>query len=348
MKIAIITDTHFGARNDSIHFDTFFQKFYDEVFFPYLDAHEIKTIFHLGDVFDRRKYINFSVLRSCKAYFFEKLRERNIDMLVIPGNHDTYYKNTNEVNSLDLLLREYSNITILESPVRLPFGSKEYLFVPWICAGNEEQILQELETPADLCFGHFEIDGFDMFLGTKNHGGLNRTLLSKFEMVLTGHFHHRSTDDNIYYLGSPYGFTWSDHNDPRGFHILDTETHNLTFIENPNIIFHKIYYDDKKDQKLKASDYWKSCVKVVVVNKTNYVKFDKFIDGLYDNEVLELTIEDDLSEYDAAVNETDEVNIEDTLTMLSDFIDNIQSDKDKDKLKTLMRTLYVEAQNLDS
>ena len=146
---------------------------------------------------------------------------------------------------------------------------------------------------------------------------------------------------------SPYGFTWSDHNDPRGFHILDTETHELTFIENPNIIFHKIYYDDKKDQKLKPSDYRKSCVKVIVVNKTNYVKFDKFIDGLYDNEVLELTIEDDLSEYDAAVNESDEVDIEDTLTMLSDFIDNIHSDKDKDRLKTLMRTLYVEAQNLD-
>ena len=347
MKVAIITDQHFGARGDSIQCLDYYEKFYSEIFFPKLEEYGIKHILILGDTFDRRKFINFNTLARAKRMFFEVAYDNDMFITMIAGNHDTYYKNTNQVNSLDLLLREYSNITILESPVRLPFGSKEYLFVPWMCAENEEHILQELKTPADLCLGHFEIDGFDMFLGTKNHGGLNRTHLSNFEMVLTGHFHHRSTDDNIYYLGSPYGFTWSDHNDPRGFHILDTETHELTFIENPNIIFHKIYYDDKKDQKLKPSDYRKSCVKVIVVNKTNYVKFDKFIDGLYDNEVLELTIEDDLSEYDAAVNESDEVDIEDTLTMLSDFIDNIHSDKDKDRLKTLMRTLYVEAQNLD-
>jgi DNA repair exonuclease SbcCD nuclease subunit len=237
MKVAILTDTHFGARNDSHDFDTYFRKFYDEVFFPYLDKTQIKTLLHLGDVFDRRKYINFNTLRSCKEYFFEQLKKRDIDMKVIPGNHDTYYKNTNEVNSLDLLLREYSNIEIIEQPTVIELGGRVVSFIPWLCADNYDASMTVIQQPADVCFGHFEIAGFDMFRGAKNEAGMDRKVLKHFKKVLTGHFHHRSTDDNVYYLGSPYGFTWSDYDDKRGFHVLDTATLDLEFIENPFEIF---------------------------------------------------------------------------------------------------------------
>ena len=132
MKVALLADTHFGARNDSRQFDEFFKRFYDDVFFPYMDKHQIKTVFHLGDVFDRRKYINFSILYACKQYFFDKLRDRNIDMFVIAGNHDTYYKNTNDVNSLRLLLKEYTNIQIIDRPCHMMFDKKQFMFSP-IC-----------------------------------------------------------------------------------------------------------------------------------------------------------------------------------------------------------------------
>ena len=110
MKVALITDTHFGARSDSIPFDNFFNKFYTEVFFPHLERDQIKTIIHLGDVFDRRKYINFNTLKKCKEYFFDRTADLGIDVHMIAGNHDTFFKNTNEVNALDLLLREYPNV----------------------------------------------------------------------------------------------------------------------------------------------------------------------------------------------------------------------------------------------
>jgi DNA repair exonuclease SbcCD nuclease subunit len=346
MKAVIITDTHFGARNDSQHFDAYFRKFYEEVFFPYLDKTQIKTILHLGDVFDRRKYINFNTLRSCKEYFFEELKKRNIDVKVIPGNHDTYYKNTNEVNSLDLLLREYSNIEIIENPVATKLGGREVSFIPWMCSDNYDACMNVIQQSGDVCFGHFEISGFDMFRGAKNDGGMDRKLLKEYSMVLTGHFHHRSTDDNIYYLGSPYGFTWSDYDDKRGFHVLDFDTLNLEFIENPFEIFHKIYYDDR-EKTIDASNYKKSCVKVIVVHKNDYQKFDKLLDALYINEVIELTIHEDFSEFESEALDGDTVNIEDTMTLLSEYVDSVESAKDKTRLKTLLKTLYVEAQNLE-
>ena len=346
MKIAILTDTHFGARNDSSQFDSFFRKFYDEVFFPFLREHEIKTVFHLGDVFDRRKYINFNTLRSCKKYFFDPLLELGVDMYVIPGNHDTYYKNTNDINSIDLLLREYSNIHIIQQCEERTFGKTRFSFVPWMCSDNYDETLKFLQEHSGVCLGHFEISGFDMFRGARNDGGMDRKLVSHYDMVLTGHFHHRSTDDNVYYLGNPYEMIWSDYDDPRGFHVLDTQTQDLTFIVNPNRIFHKIYYDDR-NPPIDVSELKKACVKVIVVHKNDYQKFDKFIDSLYINEVVELTIHEDFSEFETEALESENLNIEDTMTLLSEYVDSVESAKDKDRLKTLLKTLYVEAQNLE-
>lgn len=346
MKVAILSDTHFGARNDSSHFDKFFKKFYDEVFFPYIEKHQIKTVFHLGDVFDRRKYINFNTLRSCKEYFFQPMKDYGVDMFVIPGNHDTYYKNTNEVNSLDLLLREYKNIFVIEECQEITFGEKKFSFIPWICPDNHDDTLKFLKTHSGVCLAHLELAGFDMFRGARNEHGMDRTLLAHFDKVLTGHFHHRSTDDNIYYLGSPYEFIWSDYDDPRGFHVYDTETEEIVFIENPNKIFHKIYYDDRKTLP-DVTQYKKCCVKVIIVNKQDYQKFDKFIEALYINEVIELTVHEDFSEFEADALDDENVNIEDTMTLLSEYVDAVESAKDKERLKTLLKTLYVEAQNLE-
>ena len=346
MKIALLSDTHFGARNDSKTFDEFFKKFYDEVFFPYLNEHQIKTVFHLGDVFDRRKYVNFHTLQSCKKYFFEPLENNHIEMFVIPGNHDVYYKNTNEINSLALLLKQYQNIYDVQHCETINFDGESFAFVPWLCPDNHDETMQYLKNHSGVCIGHFEISGFDMFRGATNEGGMDRKMLSHFDKVLTGHFHHRSTDDNIYYLGSPYEFIWSDYDDPRGFHIYDTRTKELTFIENPNKIFHKIYYDDRKPL-VDASIFKKACVKLIVTHKQDYNKFDKFIEAMYINEVAELTIHEDFSEFETDALDGEAMNIEDTMTLLSDYVDAVESDRDKEKLKTLLKTLYVEAQNLE-
>jgi len=349
LKVAIITDQHFGARNDSIAFLDFFENFYEQTFFPALDANNITTVLVLGDTFDRRKYVNFYALDRAKKMFFDKLEERGIRVHMLAGNHDTYYKNTNEVNSPDLLLVEYGNIDVISKPETIVIDGTPICMMPWICPENYQESLDHIKnTKAEICMGHFEIAGFAMYRGMESHDGLAKETFEKFDLVFSGHYHHRSSDQHIHYLGNPYELTWQDYNDPRGFHLFDLDTRELEFICNPYRMFERIEYDDKgKDPiDLDVVELEKKYVKLVVVNKTDFYKFDKFIQKLYNKGCHEIKIIEDMSEFqDGEIGE--EINLEDTLSVLSHYVDSIETDVDKEQIKTYMRTLYTEAVNIE-
>ena len=349
MKIALINDTHAGARGDDPRFNEYFFKFWEGTFFPYLEEHGIKQICHLGDVVDRRKFISFVTLNSWRKRFFDVIRDSGIQMDVIVGNHDVTYKNTNEINAMNELFDHYDNIKVLTEPDTFNYDGCDVAMVPWINSGNYEQTLEFLkETKAQIVFGHFEIAGFEMDRGNICHTGMDKSLFDRFDTVLSGHFHHKSSSGNITYLGNQYEITWADYNDPRGFHVFDTETRELTFVQNPNRMFHKITYDDGATD----FDYWKaydylslkdSYVKVVVINKQNPYLFDNVIDNLYKAGVGDISIVEDFTE---TIVENDQELIdqaEDTMTILSKYIDNLTLNVDNVKLKNLMKELYVEA-----
>jgi len=349
MKVAIITDQHFGARNDSVAFLDFYEKFYTEFFFPKLELERIDTVLILGDTFDRRKYVNFYALERAKKMFFDVLAEKRIDVCMLVGNHDTYYKNTNDVNSPDLLLKDYDNIKVISKPQTMIIGDSTVCMMPWICPENFIESMNEMrDTHAEICMGHFEIDGFEMYRGHECHGGLNRDTFSKFDMVFSGHYHHRSTQGNITYLGTPYELTWQDYADPKGFHIFDLSNRRLTFIENPYTMFARIEYDDKDKEPLNLDtvDLANKYVKLVVVNKTDYYKFDLFVNKLYTLGSHDIKIVEDFSEFENGEVDSD-VDLEDTLSILSNYIDSLSTDVDKEKIKTFMKSLYTEAVNLE-
>ena len=352
MKIALVTDTHFGARSDSQQFDTYFKKFYDEVFFPELDKRKITQIIHLGDCFDRRKYINFNSLSNCKKYFFEQVQTRGIDMDMIIGNHDTFYKNTNDVNSPSLLLKEYPGIRTYDKAQVVNYDNLQILLVPWICADNYEHTSKLVDSKvATVCFGHLELAGFIMYKGQDahlGHDGLDPAMFKDFKLVCSGHFHHKHGRGNVQYLGNPYQLFWNDFEDDRGFHIFDTKTLDLEFIRNPNTIFEKYYYDDEKEDPLSIdiTRFNSKLIKVIVVNKKDFYKFDKFIEAIYKENPIELKIIEDFSEFESeAIDEN--IDLEDTMTLLSNYVDSIETDADKERLKGILKTLYVEAQHYE-
>ena len=347
MKIALINDTHWGARNDSPAFIDYFNRFYNEIFFPYLQQNNINTIIHLGDVVDRRKFINHNTAHNFKLNFWDKIDLLNIDTHVIIGNHDTYYKNTNEINALQNLNISF-NTKVYTSCETVNFDGLDILFIPWICDANMEDSLHNIDkSTAQIVMGHLEIKGFEMHKGHLNEQGLDKDLFKRFEKVISGHFHKKSDDGQVYYLGCPYQIMWSDYNCPKGFHIFDTATRELTRVPNPLIMFKKFIYDDKKEDysKKDLSDYENTYVKLFISQKTDSDMFDKLLDRFH-NEInaYEINVIEDLS---SDINSTVKENIldqgEDTLTFLGNYIDQVDTTLDRAKLKTFAKQLYVEA-----
>lgn len=348
-KVCLLTDVHWGARNDSMLFINFFEKFYKDTFFPALEERGVDTILMLGDTFDKRKYTSHVTLHHAKRIFFDEAERRGIFIHMLVGNHDTAYKDTNKVNSPRLLLQsEYPNINVVGHPTTIEVADTKIAMIPWICADNHVDSFAVIKnTPADICMGHFEIAGFAMYRGMESHEGLDPKMFDKFHRVFSGHYHHKSSSGHIHYLGNPYELTWQDYADPRGFHIFDLHTRELEFIQNPNTIFNRLEYNDKTPETipdLSSMNLTDCFVRVVVVNKTDYYAFDKFIQKLYTMGCFEIKIIEDLSEYtEGSVDES--IDLEDTLSVLSNYVDSVTNGDDSEDIKDFMKTLYTEALN---
>lgn len=351
MKIAILNDTHCGARNSSEVFIDYQQRFYSEVFFPYLEEHGIKQILHLGDYYEHRKYVNFKAHNANRKHFLDVLVEKGITMDIIPGNHDVYYKNTNELCSLKELMGFYmNNVNIVMEPKVIDYDGVGIGVIPWINNENYADTMKFIDTcSASFLAGHFELEGFDMYRGIPNPHGMSTTPFKRFEQVWSGHFHTKSHGGNIHYLGAQMEFNWSDADDPKYFHIFDTETRELTSVRNPVTIFEKIYYDDtKKDwSEVDVEQYSKKFLKVVVVEKKDPYNFDRFIDKLQNIDAYEVKIAESFDEFAGENVDDAKVSVEDTEEMLDNYVDAVETDLDKDRMKGIMRTLFVEAQNTE-
>ena len=355
MKLVILNDTHAGVRNSSEIFIEYQRRFYQDVLFPYMDKHNIKKIVHGGDYYDHRKYVNFKALNANRKNFIEPMVERGITMDIIPGNHDVAYKNTNDLCSLKELLGYYKkHINIVMSPTVMDYDGFKLALLPWINPENYDESMQFIQTcNAEWLLGHLEVIGVEMMRGVTNTHGIDPSLFSRFEKVLSGHFHTRSVLGNIEYLGSQMEFTWSDYNDPKFFHVIDTETRELTPVRNPITIFEKVVYNDAEidynSNDYKLPELNDKYVKIVVAKKTDPYLFDKFVSRIQNEFNLhDLKIVESFDEFlGSNVDLSDNVKIEDTSELLDNYIEQVETELDKERLKTAMRMIYVEALNME-
>ena len=345
MKIALITDQHLDGRKGNLAFWNYFQKFYDDIFFPTLEKEGVGTIIDLGDTFDNRKSMDFNTFNRITENYFKRLEDYKVHMIL--GNHCTYYKNTNKINSPELLLEQYKNINIYASPEEITLGSKKFLMMPWINQENKAECLRLIsDSEAEIMCGHLECDGFEVTPGMKFDGGFKVSEFKNFKRVWSGHFHHKSKHGNVQYLGNPYQMFWNDYKDTRGFHIYDTETDKLKFIKNPYEIFDKIFYDDASVDynKQDVSSYKDKFIKLIVEEKRDYQMFETLVDRLYNVGAHDVKIVETLVDADNI--EDAELETKDTMTLLNEYIDEVEIAVDKTELKSLMRTLYIESCNV--
>lgn len=349
MTIAFINDTHFGLKNGSDIFLNYQERFFSEIFFPYCAEHGIKTIIHMGDFYEHRKYMNIKMLNRVRLFFIEKLREYGMTMDIIPGNHCVYYKNTNKLNALTESLVHFKDvISVYTEPIVKDYDGLAIALLPWITSDNYTESLDFVKTAnAPILAAHLELQGFEMMKGAPvmSHG-LGSDIFARFEMVLTGHYHTKSTRGNIHYLGTQYELTWADANDPKYFHTLDTATRDLKQIRNPITLFNKIVYNDSP--KMKLPHIQGTFVKVIVTAKKDPKAFDSFIDKIQKQEPFELKIVESYGEFAGESIDDDSISLVDTGALLNSYVDAIETDLDKERIKTLLHELYIEAQDMDA
>ena len=342
MKVAIITDQHFGARKNSKHFHDYFLRFYNDVFFPTIEKAGITTIVDMGDTFDSRKGIDFSSLSWAKNNYYDKLRDMGCTIHSIVGNHTAYYKNTNDVNAIDLLLAEYDNIKTYSEATEIKLDKLGVLLIPWINSENEERTLNAIaKSKSPMAMGHLECKGFRIHRGYVMEQGIDVELFDKFKKVYSGHYHTRSDDGTLFYLGNPYEMFWNDLGDTRGFHIFDTETLEHTPINNPYRMFYTIYYEDHDYQTFDTREYENKIVKIIVRKKTSPKKFEKFIDKMYNSNVYELKVVENFQLQESEDFEAFES--EDTLSILNRYVEEAEINLEKSRIQEVIQNIYQEA-----
>ncbi|MBT9159174.1 MAG: hypothetical protein DDT26_00426 [Dehalococcoidia bacterium] len=366
MLIALINDTHHDCRGGNAAIAAHQAKFWSEVFWPYLDRHNIRSIIHLGDLVDDRKHIDLRSLMALQTDLFTPAERRGVEFDVILGNHDVYFKSTNERNIMD---SAFANTAYTRSgklrwfsrPQEVTRGGLSMLFVPWVCKDTDAATIAAVDNSKSLiAMGHFEFNGFDMYRGTPAHGGYSAQQYSKFEAVFSGHYHHKSTRNNIHYLGAQYEMTWADYGDDRGFHVFDTETRELTYVKNPLGLFHKLFYDDanfddfdklyadvvKGREDVLADGY----VKLVLIAKNNAYFLDRLAERLERIGLANLQIVDDHKNLDAQPDDELINEAESTITIIRKFALQLAESNpqiESDRLSSLLADLFREASAID-
>jgi len=336
MKVALITDLHFGYRNNPEYFE-YFDKFYQS-FFRYLLDNNIEDIICLGDTFDNRRAITIETLDWSIRHFFDVLENEGFSADFIIGNHDTRYKNTNTPNSPELLLSGYRNIHVYAEPEEVFYNSKPFLYIPWITEENYDATMNAIKTTsAEIAFGHLELNGFDMYSGILSEGGMDRSIFKKFEHVYSGHFHKKSTQGNITYLGTAYQLYWSDVNEVKGFHVFDTVSYEMEFIPNPHNMFMEVEYSDLA--KLDSESISGKQVRVFITDEIDHKHLGKQIERL-ESDCFSI----DVIQH-AQVNSIDEPQYELKVTgvvdMLRQYIDVMETSQDKEAIRKIMGELYI-------
>jgi len=341
MRVAILTDTHWSARKSSRLFQDYFEQFYNNVFFPTLEQHGIDTIIHMGDAFDSRKSIDFAGLDWTRRVVLEPLSKYKVHL--ITGNHDVYLKNSNKLNSPELLLKDYGNITTYSEPTEVNIGGLNILLLPWINSENQDKSFKLIKnTRAKVAMGHLELQGFRVNKNlVMDEHGLEANIFKNFKKVFSGHYHTRSDNGTVFYLGNPYEIYWNDVNDPRGFTIFDTETLDHFHIDNPYRMFYNIYYEDTPYQTFDVREYENKIVRVIVRKKSDIKQFERFIDKLYNANIAELKV---VENFAIEVSEDFEAfESEDTISILNRYIEEAEVNLDKSILQKMLGEIYQEA-----
>jgi len=294
-KVCCISDLHIGVHQNSI--------FWHETAITWakwlkseLQKKNIKDIIFLGDLFHYRDEIAVNTIHT--VYQILKLFEP-FNILLIVGNHDAFYKDRSDINSLSLL-NGWKNITVVEKTLAIELLGKKCAFVPW--GENIDDLPKQ-----DIIFGHFEIESFKMnSYKLCSHGISTQKLLDRADLILSGHFHLRDErqydNKKIVYIGNPFEMDFGDIDSTKGYYILDFNNLNLEFFVNNFSPKHRklhlsdLLKTDKPDNNKLKTDIENSIVKIIIDKKINSDSIDALLKKVAIYKPFTLTVDYDIVE----------------------------------------------------
>lgn len=343
MRVAILTDLHWGVRSNNLFFLEKMEEFYYGFFIPYIKKEGIDVVWILGDVFENRKQINVQIINRAQD-FFQTLQNEGVRVYCIAGNHDYFFKNTNDVGSLGPILKPYSNVHLISKFDVIPFDSVSVGFISWISPDVKEEALRWIQTvDASILCGHFEINSFEIIKGVVCHSGFEPEMFERFDCVLSGHFHIRAKSGVINYLGNPYQTNWGEAGYEKGFHCFDTSTQTLEFIKNPINVYDVIHYNDDFDIiSFDPEAYTEKIVRIFAESgkSKNKKKLEVLIERItgicHSVELIE--------DKEVLIDDDGQAVVGDTTQLIKQFLDSCSLDHlDKTALEQIVFDVYREA-----
>lgn len=367
--IPIISDTHFGAKNFAKSVFGMQMLFFEKQFFPYLLKNNVKDVLHAGDLFHNRNIIDLYILQELKKRFFGWFEEHGINLHLIVGNHDSYFKNSIEHNGLTYNTKEFQHTLVYDTPTTIKLDKYTIGMVPWVTDDD----CPNLPMNVDILVGHFDIKSFAIMKGVYSSEGYDLDFFRDYKMVISGHYHIRGSKDNVHFVGNPYQQSWGDFEIDKGFYVLNDDF-KLKWHENTVTPRHvKMYYNDstgtptvtirgEKGDKVRQTNIAdavtcasKNYVKIMTEKVLDQAQFDSFYNSMQmrsrdgykielidANEVIESF---DFEEIEERIREES-----DTFSTIHAFISGMTFEPgiDSGMLMDLMRDLYKEAEEMQN
>jgi DNA repair exonuclease SbcCD nuclease subunit len=335
-KIFIVGDLHFGVKGNSVTFLDQQKNWFFNHFIPLIQTEKPSDIIFLGDIFDSRNSLSPLILNTVRE-IFKTIVASNCKVHAILGNHDIFFKNTKNIHSLNVL--QDQGVHVYASPTEVIINNKKCLMLPWIIKNEEKHVALLLASNSyDFCFGHLEINSFEMVKGKKEENGLSKDLFANCKKVYSGHFHLRGSDKNITYIGTPYELSWNDYLDKKGVYSVNTSNFNETIIDTTSMPSHvKISNNLYKLEDVTRKMINNNIVKLIFKANTPEVEKINFIEKINSSEPFSLIIDEEDSENYFENQEEIDASIKDTMGFLTEYLNIVELPAELDKKKVLER-----------